>query len=134
MANDTPKIACLPNGPCYLLSDSTPETIPNLQDARGNPCTTVTGVALCRCGGSSNKPFCDGSHGQNGFSDDRERDGNLDKRDNYVGQRITIHDNRGICSHAGYCTDNLNSVFKSSQVKNPGSIPKGQRSKRLFRQ
>lgn len=24
-------------------------------------------VALCRCGGSANKPFCDGTHRQNGF-------------------------------------------------------------------
>ena len=25
-------------------------------------------VALCRCGGSSNKPFCDGTHRRNGFT------------------------------------------------------------------
>jgi CDGSH-type Zn-finger protein len=25
-------------------------------------------VFLCRCGGSSNKPYCDGTHKRNGFS------------------------------------------------------------------
>jgi CDGSH-type Zn-finger protein len=25
-------------------------------------------IALCRCGGSSTKPFCDGTHKENGFA------------------------------------------------------------------
>jgi CDGSH-type Zn-finger protein/uncharacterized Fe-S cluster protein YjdI len=27
----------------------------------------ATRLALCRCGGSSNKPYCDGTHNRNGF-------------------------------------------------------------------
>lgn len=116
MKEEKPKIACLPNGPYYLLNDMTPKVIPNLQKSNGESCTTVTGVALCRCGGSNNKPFCDGSHGRNGFTDDKLADGALDKRTDYVGnKKITIHDNRAICAHAGYCTDNLASVFKLGQ-------------------
>ncbi|MEO6834464.1 MAG: CDGSH iron-sulfur domain-containing protein [Candidatus Tumulicola sp.] len=40
-----------------------------LTDADGN-LYTVEGanIALCRCGGSQIKPFCDASHRTNGFS------------------------------------------------------------------
>jgi uncharacterized Fe-S cluster protein YjdI len=34
------------------------------------------------------------------------------KRRDYVGKEITIHDNRKICSHAKECVNNLPSVFK----------------------
>lgn len=33
-----------------------------LVDAEGNRFETKEKVALCRCGESTNKPFCDGTH------------------------------------------------------------------------
>jgi CDGSH-type Zn-finger protein len=107
-----PKIACLPNGPYYLLNDMRAAPVPNLRRASGEACASVRGVALCRCGGSENKPFCDGTHGKNGFRDDNRADPGKDKRDIYAGKRITIFDNRAICSHAGFCTDELKTVFR----------------------
>lgn len=111
----TPRIACLPNGPYYLLADTTPTAVSNLRRANGEACATVRGVALCRCGGSKNKPFCDGTHGVNGFTDQRITDDAHNQRVNYVGKRITVHDNRSICAHAGFCTDRLGSVFRMNQ-------------------
>ena len=107
-----PKIVPLPNGPYYLLNDQEMKVVENLQNSKGEKLSNIRGIALCRCGGSKNKPFCDGTHGTNGFSSAKVTDGSLDKRDNYMGKSITIHDNRGICAHSGQCTDNLASVFK----------------------
>ena len=100
----TPK----PNGP-YLVKD-----IHSLTNRKGSIETKPT-VALCRCGESANKPFCDGTHAKVGFSSAKLDDRVEDKRDNYQGQHITIHDNRGICAHAGHCTDGLPSVFRLKQ-------------------
>jgi uncharacterized Fe-S cluster protein YjdI/CDGSH-type Zn-finger protein len=37
-----------------------------------------------------------------------------DKRKNYVGTQLTIHDNRKICSHAEECVNSLPSVFRKN--------------------
>ena len=107
-----PRIACLPNGPYYLLNESEPTPVPSLYRASGEACATVRAVALCRCGGSQNKPFCDGTHSRNGFSDRNTADPANNRRKSYVGKGITIFDNRALCSHAGLCTDELAQVFR----------------------
>lgn len=48
------------NGPYLVDGDFT------LVDANGNEIPLVK-RALCRCGGSSMKPFCDGTHSKIGF-------------------------------------------------------------------
>ena len=107
-----PKIACLPNGPYYLINDPEPHPVATLRDPSGQGYSTVQGVALCRCGGSRNKPFCDGTHSTNGFRDAKAADPAKNRRKAYAGKAITIFDNRAICAHAGFCTDGLKEVFR----------------------
>jgi len=38
-----------------------------LADVDGRVIAHPDPMVLCRCGGSSNKPFCDGSHASNDF-------------------------------------------------------------------
>jgi uncharacterized Fe-S cluster protein YjdI len=55
------QIEILHNGPIAVNN----ECIIKFADGREE--TRKGRVTLCRCGGSSNKPFCDGSHRRNGF-------------------------------------------------------------------
>jgi len=90
-------------GPCPLRNSHGEET-----PARG-------AIALCRCGNSSKKPFCDGTHTKIAFDGSRLAVGPTDDVDSHRGSRITIQDNRAICAHAGVCTDNLPRVFRLGQ-------------------
>jgi CDGSH-type Zn-finger protein len=97
------------NGPYQVTN------LASLVNSRGESISARPEMALCRCGGSRNKPFCDGTHAAIGF-ESKKLDGRTPNRvDSYIGKEITIHDNRGICQHAGFCTDSQPSVFKLHQ-------------------
>ena len=53
------------------------------------------------------------------------------KRTNYVGKKITIHDNREICCHAATCVENLSSVFRKNEK--PWSEPDADESEKIIR-
>jgi len=64
---DPVKISTRPNGPFLVtgsitLTDSEGIAFPLDADKRA--------IALCRCGASANRPFCDGAHKQCAFESD----------------------------------------------------------------
>ena len=54
-------IEIIKNGP-YIVTGGT-----ELKDADGNTYPAKNRIALCRCGASTTKPFCDGTHSKIGF-------------------------------------------------------------------
>ena len=57
------KVTVINNGPIRIEGEFT------IQDSEGNSFGLAgrSVISLCRCGMAENKPFCDGSHGRNGF-------------------------------------------------------------------
>ena len=56
-------VKVLTDGPLIVTGEC------KVEDAQGNPIPAKAGdsIALCRCGASANKPFCDGAHKTCGF-------------------------------------------------------------------
>jgi CDGSH-type Zn-finger protein len=71
-------------------------------------------IALCRCGGSSHKPYCDGTHQTNGFdgTESAATDSYDERARAYEGTGITVRDDRSICEHAGFCGNRTSNVWK----------------------
>lgn len=114
-----------PNGP-HLVTNAE-----DLNDWLGCRTPARPQMALCRCGASEMKPFCDGSHAKVGFTDEKSPDRVPDRRDTYVGQQVTVFDNRGICQHSGFCTDRLATVFHADG--DPFVTPSGGRMDEIVR-
>ncbi len=64
------RIIVRPNGPYFVEGPVV------VMDLEGQEYTSEKPrIALCRCGGSATKPFCDGSHRHNGFGSEEQAAG-----------------------------------------------------------
>jgi CDGSH-type Zn-finger protein/truncated hemoglobin YjbI len=120
-----PSIQLTPNGP-YLLSN-----VDQITDGLGETIPTRPQIALCRCGESAAKPWCDGSHARADFTDEKDPNRVVDRSDSYAGLAITVLDNRGICQHSGYCSDRVPVAFRVDQE--PFVAPSGARMDEIIR-
>ena len=61
---ETMTIEIMANGPLIVKG------IKSLHNSRGQKLEVREKMALCRCGASKNKPFCDGAHKEIDFRDE----------------------------------------------------------------
>lgn len=113
-------IVARPNGPLLVHGDVALYRRRVVESEHGEPLTWLTTerlevgerFALCRCGQSGRKPFCDGTHAKVGFAPQDTASGSYDERSNELGGTgITVRDDRSICVHAGFCGTRLANVW-----------------------
>ena len=125
MADNERRITIQPNGPYVVYGNVPLVRKSEVISEHGEPLTwkkdevlqTGERYALCRCGQSSAKPFCDGSHAHVDFDGNEVADtGNISEREVvYEGTRIFVKDDRSVCIHAGFCGDRVSNVWKMTQ-------------------
>ncbi len=115
-----PSITVAPNGP-LLVNGAVPlYRRRSVQSEHGEPLAwettevleTRNRYALCRCGDSARKPFCDGTHTRVGFTADDSAGGTYEERSKVLGGTgLTVRDDRSICVHAGFCGTRVANVW-----------------------
>jgi CDGSH-type Zn-finger protein len=103
-----PKIEARENGPLMVRG------VTRMTGADGQPVDCKPVMALCRCGRSGNKPFCDGSH-KEGFSDEKGTPAGRDRLIAYEGAEATVFYNPMLCSHAAECGRLASHIFNPAQ-------------------
>lgn len=112
-SDDTMKITVSKNGP-YIVTGGVPLKTEEICNDDEGYCRTWKETksypphqqyALCRCGHSKNKPFCDGTQAQIHFDgiEAGDREPYLDGAGIIRGPALTLADNEHLCSHARFC-------------------------------
>ncbi len=105
MADDRTNIDIMEDGPFIV------DNLEVLENSKGEKIESKKKIALCRCGASESKPFCDGTHSKIGFNGRREAKIKLDRDKEYKGTDITVFFILSFCYHAKECVNGLPSVF-----------------------
>jgi len=103
-----PVVQLRPNGPLFVHGKV------RIEDASGHLVREDTRVALCRCGGSHRKPFCDSTHERIGFdgTETADRRPSDARRDVYPGEGVVMTDDLSLCTLHGFCGDRFTKVWQ----------------------
>lgn len=122
------KIKIAKNGP-YLISGIPLDRQTVVRDDEGNSmewkktedCSAGEEYALCRCGKSKNKPYCDGSHVETKFdgTETASRKKYLEQAKKISGDKLDMCDCEGLCSGARFCHNKQGSAWELT--KNSGN-------------
>jgi CDGSH-type Zn-finger protein len=107
------KIEITQNGP-YLVSGALPldeqwivtnSEGESLEYKGGKKYPETPQYALCRCGQSGNKPFCDGTHAKIQFdgTETASREPYLEQAETIEGQTMVLTDAESLCAFARFC-------------------------------
>ena len=116
------KIVVAPNGP-YIVYGNIPlvrkkkivsEDGYSLTWQKTEVIETEERYALCRCGHSKTKPFCDGAHAEVGFDGKETADTNptANRQEVYRGSGIVVKRDDYLCMHAGFCVGRLKRIIE----------------------
>jgi CDGSH-type Zn-finger protein len=107
------KISITENGP-YLVVGGVPlanqhivtnEEGESLEWREGTRFAQTENYALCRCGHSAKKPFCDGTHQRIGFdgTETASREAFADQAERFEGPSQILEDAQPLCAFARFC-------------------------------
>ena len=98
------------NGP-FKLINLTKKSLKNILFYENISYDLEKNSFLCRCGRSSNQPFCDGAHVKHGFNSQNNLEEEIIQV--YDSKSVTVTFNRSICAGSSNCVKEFPTIYTS---------------------